>query len=95
MTSDRPPLICDRCSAVLHPGRGDHYVVGIVAVADPAAPTFTEEDLARDVGRELDRLIKRLDDLGQQEALDQVYRRRVLYLCVPCYERWIEDPTGP
>jgi hypothetical protein len=94
MTPDRPPLICDRCSAGLQPGRGDHYVVAILAVADPAPPIFTEEDFDRDVRRELDRLIKRLDDVGGQEALDQVYRRKQLYLCVKCYERWIEDPTG-
>jgi hypothetical protein len=32
--------------------------------------------------------------VSEQEALDQVYRRLVLYLCGPCYRVWIEDPTG-
>jgi hypothetical protein len=31
-----------------------------------------------------------------QEAMDQVYRRVTVYLCGPCYRRWIENPVaGP
>jgi hypothetical protein len=91
---DRPPPSCDRCAAELHPGRGDFYLVSIVAVADPSPPLIAEEDLARDVGREIDRLIKHLKGVDALEAMDQVYRRKVLYLCGPCYRHWIEDPTG-
>jgi hypothetical protein len=90
---DETPLFCDRCAAPLTPGRGEFYVVRIEAVADPSPPFFSAEDLARDVRRDIERLIARLGDLTEQEAKDQVYRRLVLYLCVPCYRRWIEDPT--
>jgi hypothetical protein len=86
---------CERCAAPLEPGRGDSYLVGIVAVADPSPPIFAEEDLARDVGREIDRLLGRLKDVDEQGAMDQVYRRKVFALCAPCYARWIEDPAGP
>ncbi len=95
MSTPDPPLpTCDRCSASLHPGRGEFYLVSIVAVADPSPPTFTERELAGDVRREIDLLLKRLEGVGALEAVDQVYRRKVLHLCTSCYRRWIEDPTG-
>jgi hypothetical protein len=86
---------CERCGVPVDPGRGDFYLVGIVAVADPSPPAFTEEDLVRDVGKEIDRLLGRLKDVDEQGAMDQVYRRKVIALCAPCYSEWIEDPVGP
>jgi hypothetical protein len=63
-------------------------------VADPTPPAFSESDLGRSIGREIDRLIARMRDMTEQELMDQVYRRVVLYLCTACYRRWIENPTG-
>jgi hypothetical protein len=93
-SADESPLFCDHCSTVLTPGRGSFYVVKIEAMADPTPPAFTEGLRARDIGREIDRLIARMRDMTEQELMDQVYRRLVLYLCTPCYRRWIENPTG-
>ena len=93
-TPDESPLFCDRCSIVLTPGRGNFYVVKVEAMADPTPPAFTEAHLARDVGREIDRLVDRMRDMTEQELMDQVYRRVVLYLCSSCYRPWIENPTG-
>ncbi len=95
MSAPDPPLpSCDRCSASLHRGRGEFYLVSIVAVADPSPPTFTESDLAGDVSREIDRLLKRLEGMDELDAIDQVYRRKVLHLCTRCYLYWIQDPAG-
>ena len=94
MTTDDAPLFCDRCSGVLVPGKGDFYVVKIEAVADPSPPIFDEEDLRRDALKEIDRLVEDTRDLSQQELLDQVYRRVTIYLCLRCYNRWIENPAG-
>jgi hypothetical protein len=95
MSTEPAPLRhCDRCGREVQPGRGDFYLVSIVAVADPSPPFFTEDDLVRDVSREIDRLVKNLAGVEEQDAIDQVYRRKVLVLCVPCYARWIESPTG-
>jgi hypothetical protein len=95
---DRPdvpdPLLCARCAAELRPGAANFYRVTIEAVADPWPPTLTEEDLARDVRKEIEQLLARLEGLSEQDALDQVYRRLRLDLCGPCYRRWIENPTG-
>jgi hypothetical protein len=88
------PLACARCGAALRPGSGDFYRVSIEAVADPTPPAFSAEDLEADVRREIERLLARLEGVSEQEALAQVYRRRVLHLCGPCFRRWIENPTG-
>lgn len=88
------PLFCDRCARVLHPGRGDHYVVRIEAVADPTGPVFPAGHTAQDVSAALDRTLRHLETLSAQEAMDQVYRRLTLFLCTSCYRHWIEHPTG-
>ena len=88
------PLTCARCAAALHPGSGNFYRVSIEAVADPMPPAFTAADLAADVRQEIERLLARLEGVSEQEALDQVYRRRTLHLCGHCFCGWIENPTG-
>jgi hypothetical protein len=85
---------CSRCRRPVHPGRGDYYVVRIEAVADPAPPVFTADDLAIDFESEFERLVAATRDLTAQQAMDQVHRRVDLLLCLSCYGRWIEDPAG-
>ena len=91
---EQSSLWCDRCAKPIHPGRGDYYLVRIDAVADPAPPVITEEDLAIDFDQEFERLVAEVEGLSAQEAMDQVHRRLVLYLCISCYKQWIENPTG-
>jgi hypothetical protein len=88
------PLVCLRCGTALRPGSGDLYRITVEAVADPYPPDFTADDLAGDPRRKIERLLAQLEGLTEQEALDQVYRRRTFHLCVPCYLRWMEAPTG-
>lgn len=88
------PLLCHRCGVELHPGSGELYLVQITAVADPFAPVIEEHGPDYDARREFERLIGQMSDLSPQEAMDQVYRRLTMYLCVPCYRRWIENPAG-
>ena len=87
-------LLCKRCQREVHPGRGDYYLVRIEALADPEPPIITEEDLDLDAGAEIEHLIRRMRGLSEQELERQVYRRKVVYLCVPCFNRWIENPLG-
>jgi hypothetical protein len=93
MRQNQVPRFCDRCSKQLQPGKGEFFVVRIEAIADPTPPAFTEADLARDVGKELDVLIQSMASMTAQEAIDQVYRRLNLYLCNSCFNEWIENPT--
>jgi hypothetical protein len=87
------PLLCARCAAELQPGSGNFYRVFIEAMADPSSPVIAAEDPA-EIRRQIDELIAQLQDVSTQEAMDQVYRRLVLYLCGKCYRQWIENPTG-
>jgi hypothetical protein len=88
-------LHCKRCSKEVHPGRGDYYLVRIDTVADPQPPIITQEDLDQDVGAEIERLIRLMKSMSEQQLERQVFRQKVIYLCVPCYNRWIEIPVGP
>ena len=92
IAAESAPVFCDRCGTELRPGTGNFYVVKIEAVADPAPPTMPEPDI--DLRQEIERLLARMRELSAQEAMDQVYRRVVLYLCRPCYADWIEKPVG-
>jgi hypothetical protein len=91
--NDDMPLSCHRCGAELQPGQGDFFLVRIEAMADPFPPVFTEQDRYRDSAAEIRRLLDEMRDLSAREAMDQVYRRLVIYLCNPCYRRWIKDPV--
>jgi len=88
------PLICHRCGALLHPGRGDFYVVRIEAYADPTPPNLDEIDADADLAGEIESLIEQMRDRSSRELLDEVFRRMTLHLCTACYRRWIEAPTG-
>ncbi len=88
-------LQCKRCSREIHPGRGDYYLVRIDAVADPQPPIITQEDLDQDVAAEIERLIQRIRRMSEQQLERQVYRKKVNYLCVSCFNRWIENPVSP
>jgi hypothetical protein len=87
-------IFCDRCTTELKPGAGNFYRVVIEAVADPAPPVISTEDMEADIGKQIRDLLERLQGLSTQEAMDQVYRRLTIYLCTPCYREWIEHPTG-
>lgn len=88
------PLFCAGCTRELHPGAGDFYQVTIDAVADPSPPVVEGGESAAELRRQLEELLAELKDLSAREALDQVRRRLVLHLCVPCYVNWIENPVG-
>jgi hypothetical protein len=95
MTQASEPLFCDRCSRSLTPARGEFYVVRIEATADPTPPEINPEDQdIEEIGRQISALFEKLKDQSEQEAMDQVFRRVVLYLCNRCYIRWIENPTN-
>src|SRR4051812_11897366 len=90
--ADPTPVFCARCSTQLCPGSGGCYRVTIEAVADPAPQVLSEQE-AVDIRQQIEKLLARLQDVSEREALDEVHRRLVLYLCTPCYRNWIEDPV--
>jgi hypothetical protein len=88
------PIACHRCGAELTPGEGSFYVVRIEALADPTPPSIDQAIPLADLEAEIDELIERMADLSEQEMMDQVYRRMTILLCIGCYQRWIDNPTG-
>ena len=88
------PLVCHRCGAAKATDEQTYYVVNIEAFADPTPPHITGEQSATDLRSEIDRLIEQARQMSPQELMDQVYRRLTIYLCGPCYRKWIEHPTG-
>jgi hypothetical protein len=76
-------LNCERCSKEVHPGRGDYYLARINAIADPQPPVITQEDLDQDVGAEIERLIRIMKNMSEQQLERQVFRQKAIYLCVP------------
>jgi hypothetical protein len=91
---ERTPLLCHRCGCDLAPGRGNFYVVRIEAWADPTPPNITSDDLAADIGAEIDKLLEQMRNMSERELMDQVHRRLTIHLCGTCYKTWIENPTG-
>ncbi len=87
-------LHCKRCSKEVHPGRGDYYLVRIAAVADPQPPIITQEDLDQDIGAEIERLIRRMKSMSEQQLERQVFCQKAIYLCTPCFSQWIENPVS-
>jgi hypothetical protein len=88
------PLFCERCAVELTPGEGNFFVVSILAVADPTAAAPAEGQSAEELRAAIERLLAQLEGVSEQEALDQVYRRVIVYLCGRCLGEWIENPTG-
>ncbi len=95
MPDDPSPVICSRCSRLLTPGNGDFYEVTIEAVADPSPPNLEAIDLAEhSMKGEINALVREMEDLSAQEAMDQIHRKMTIQFCRPCYRVWIEDPGG-
>src|SRR5438132_11021861 len=88
------PIFCDRCTTELRPGTGSFYRIDIEAVADPTPPDLPDDQQPADLRRDIEQLLREMAGLSAQEAMDQVHRRLTLFLCVPCYRRWIEDPVS-
>jgi hypothetical protein len=95
MTQDSEPFFCDHCSRSLTLGEGRFYVVRIDALADPTPPRIANKDQdIEEIRRQISALLAKLKDQSEQEVMDQVFKRLVLYLCNTCYLRWIENPTN-
>ena len=89
------PFVCDRCGNEVSSGRGQFFAIRIEAFADPTPPEITAADLQRDHRREIEAILDRLAGLSEQDAMEQVYRRKNLLLCNRCCDDWFSElPTG-
>jgi hypothetical protein len=60
---------CARRARVLLSGEGDFHVIKTVAISDPSPPRLAES-LAKDIGREILRLIDQMKDPPSRERRD-------------------------
>jgi hypothetical protein len=79
--TSRPACTCRRCGRELHPGRGELYVVSVLAVADPYPPIFTEED----IGMMAIAVNARVLAVCGFSAFLIFFRKRVIFSRFPCH----------
>jgi hypothetical protein len=88
------PRTCARCGLPIGIKRGDYFLVSIDAIRDPSPLILSRDEMELDATAEIKRLIERLKGMTERQALDQVFRQRVIELCVHCLEFWIENPIS-
>ena len=86
---------CDRCGCRLEPDDPNRFVVKVEVFAAADHLTITEEDLKRDHGAEIARLVKQLDRMDPDDIEDQTYRAFRFDLCRDCHRQYLRDPIPP
>jgi len=84
---------CDLCKRALDPEHDLRYVVKleICAAFDPIC---TEEDGDRDHLQEIQEILERLDDTGDDQVGDEVYQQLRFDLCPECRKKFLRNPLG-
>ncbi len=85
-------ISCDRCGAALLVKSDVRYEVRIEVKAAYDPMELTQEDLQRDFGKEIQRLLQQMQNLTPEQAADQVYRVFKFDLCPPCQKDYLLAP---
>jgi hypothetical protein len=88
-------IICARCTCLIISGKDHFFEVKIEARSDRSAPNL--DDLAAQISDPSAgylALIGQLRSVSNQEAMEEVAANRMIFLCLPCFRVWIEDPAG-
>jgi len=91
MANESKVRLCDRCLCQVEEGKGAFFQVTIDAIADPTPPNLDGLE-GEDPGAAYRRLLEKLRRLSEREAMEQVHRRRIFNLCIPCLDAWLESP---
>ena len=86
--------ICARCSEILVSGKDPFFEVRIEAIADAGTLELDTEKTREEIQDELQSIVEELEELSEREAMDQIARSQVIYLCQSCFPDWIENPAG-
>ena len=87
-------LTCDLCGKTLLIDEDVRYIVNIEVFAAYDPMELTEEDLRKDYRKELQDLVRRLEEMDPEKAQDSVYRKFEFQLCPKCQRKYLEDPLG-
>ena len=82
---------CDACGRELLVDSEVRYEVKIEVKAAYDPLEISAEDLAKDHKAELAKLIRQLEELSAEEAMNQVYRAFNFDLCPVCQQRYIRN----
>jgi hypothetical protein len=85
-------MTCDICGKGLLLESDVRYEVRIEVKAAYDPMEITKEDLEKDYGEEIRKLIAQLENISEKEAQDEVYRVFNFDLCWACQKRYIKDP---
>ena len=83
--------ICDRCGRPIQQGQLRYTArIQVFAAADPLEITL--DDLMRDTGREIDRLLQQCEALSEEELMRDVFVQFQFDLCRGCQKAYVTDP---
>jgi hypothetical protein len=86
-----PTRLCDRCGQLIEEGALRYIAkIQVYAAYDPLNVDF--EDMTRDHSNEIKEILKRCEDLSEEELMQDVYVDFQFDLCRPCQRFYIKDP---
>jgi hypothetical protein len=85
---------CDRCKRILDPEDDLRYVVKleVYAAMEPLEAEEAGED--RDHLLEIQEILERIEDSGNDHIGEDVYQKQRYDLCADCYKKFIKNPVG-
>lgn len=84
---------CDICGVKMAANDAKRYIVKIEAFAAAGPIEVTQEDIEKDHGEEIRRLIDVLSHQSQDQVEDSVYRALRYDLCSTCHGRFLAQPS--
>jgi hypothetical protein len=86
-----PTRLCDRCGQLIEEGALRYIAkIQVFAAYDPLNVDF--EDATRDHTNEIREILKRCEDLTEEELMQDVYVDFQFDLCRGCQRTYIKDP---
>ncbi len=87
-------LVCDGCGATLLLDSDVRYVVDVRGYAAYDPMEITADDLDRDFGADMNKLIDELRRQDAKSAEEDVHKEMRLDLCPRCWKRFVRDPLA-
>ena len=86
-----PPRLCDRCGQLIEEGALRYIAkIQVYAAYDPLNVDFA--DMTRDYTNEIKEILKRCEDLSEEELMQDVYVNFQFDLCRACQRSYIKEP---
>ena len=88
-----PTRLCDRCGQLIEEGALRYIAkIQVFAAYDPLNVDF--EDMNRDHTNEIKEILKRCEDLSEEELMQDVYVDFQFDLCRACQRSYIKEPLA-